>query len=141
MLSLEQAITDVGVLDHVVQPVHNIHNESDNFQRPINQRTCCVSQALPTSANYRRIQTYRRKRFYSLQRQQLDVVKRHEELVKGLPHWIREHRRLLDRANRDKANMLVYVNLLTNRLNKDIDQLKTIQEEAMVLRCLQARSN
>ncbi|CAI2737366.1 unnamed protein product [Dicrocoelium dendriticum] len=100
-----------------------------------------IARLLSATSKSRAHLTRRRKRTFSLQRQQLDVIRKHEEFIKGLPHWIQEHRRLLDRANRDKANMLVYVNLLTNRLSKDIDQLKTIQVEAMLLRCLSARSN
>ncbi|THD29115.1 Kinesin protein [Fasciola hepatica] len=79
-------------------------------------------------------------RLWRVQRQKNDVIHKHKEFVKNLPKWIAEHQRLLDKAHRDNINMLAYVDLLTNRLSKDISQLKTIQDDAIFLRSLQTQA-
>ncbi|CAL8085113.1 unnamed protein product [Calicophoron daubneyi] len=75
-----------------------------------------------------------------LHQQRVDVVRRHKALVKNLPQWITEHRRLLQKANQEKTNMMAYVTSLTSRLTRDIRELKHIQDDALLLRSMHTNS-
>ncbi|KAG5454661.1 Kinesin-like protein Klp10A [Clonorchis sinensis] len=134
-----QALSDMPMTDF--ETVDRLTSSADTREvRDLWHKPCCTRSATSTPKCNTNVSA-RRHRFLRLQKQKHDVIKKHEELIKTLPKWIAEHRRLLERANREKHNMLSYVTLLTNRLSKDIDQLKTIQDNAMVLRCLQSHSS
>ncbi|KAF5404899.1 hypothetical protein PHET_01435, partial [Paragonimus heterotremus] len=140
--SVEQVVTDVEVLEHFVEPAQLSRRlEMESRKRPkCMGAPCCVrSRSFTTKTGSS--MSNKKCRFLRVQKQKQDVIRKHENFVKHLPQWIAEHRKLLNRANKDKANMFAYVKLLTSRLNQDIDQLKKIQDDVLVLQCLQANSN
>ncbi|KAA3676864.1 kinesin family member 2/24 [Paragonimus westermani] len=91
-----------------------------NGRQPLKRGRSFTTKASSTMSN-------KKLRFLRVQKQKQDLIRKHEDFIKRLPQWIAEHQKLLNRANKDKANMFAYVTLLTSRLNRDIVQLKKIQ--------------
>ncbi|KAF7259456.1 hypothetical protein EG68_03355 [Paragonimus skrjabini miyazakii] len=139
--SVEQVVTDVEILEHFVEPAQLSRRlEMESRKRPKCMAAPCCIRSKSFTAKAGSLMSSKKCRFLRVQKQKQDVIRKHEDFVKRLPQWIAEHRKLLNRANKDKANMFAYVKLLTSRLNQDIDQLKKIQDDVLVLQCLQANS-
>ncbi|KAF8570074.1 hypothetical protein P879_00210 [Paragonimus westermani] len=137
--STERVVTDVEILEHFVEPSQlstRLEMEPSEGPKCIAAPSCVRGRSFTTKAGS--TMSNKKLRFLRVQKQKQDLIKKHENFVKRLPQWIADHRKLLNRANKDKASMFAYVTLLTSRLNRDIDQLKKIQDDVLVLHCLQA---